>query len=213
MMNTILNNHENFSDDENEVDLHGMMKDKNVRERLNSLSILLFFLLAAAVLPPAATAGRPSAEEIISLNVKDRPLGEVLGSITKSTGREFLLDDSWRAYPVKTVIEETPLHIGLKRVLSGLNHAIVYRSDGRIRILIYETVPAGRSAQNRPGAGATFAPQLSAPAGQPPRPPSAPPSSLPVFQPFGGPAGSGPGPIPDPRGAPENPPAAGETVD
>ena len=190
-----------------------MVKDKNVRGRLNPLSILLFFLLAAAVPPPAATAGRPSAEEIISLNVKDRPLGEVLGSITKSTGREFLLDDGWRAYPVTTVIEETPLHIGLKRVLSGLNHAIVYRSDGRIRILIYETVPAGRSAQSRPGAGSTFAAQPSAPAGQPPRPPSAPPSSLPVFQPFGGPPGSGPGPIPDPRGAPENPPAAGEAAD
>jgi hypothetical protein len=195
------------------MDDHGMIKDKIVRGWLNPLSILLFFLLAAAVPPPAATAGRPSADEIISLNVKDRPLGEVLGSITKSTGREFLLDDGWRAYPVTTVIEETPLHVGLKRVLSGLNHAIVYRSDGRIRILIYETAPAGRSAQNRPGAGSTFAPQPSASVRQPPRPPSAPGSSLPEFQPFGGPPGSGPGPIPDPRGAPENPPAAGETVD
>jgi hypothetical protein len=137
-------------------------------------------LLAAAALlipvPPANPQNRP-AEPTVSLNVKDRPLGDVLAQIARATGSEFLIDPSWQKVPVTASFEAAPLSVALKRVLSGLNHAIVYQPQNRIKIVIYESSPAGAQPALQP-ALSPVAPRPGRAPAQPPQP-NLPPALLP----------------------------------
>ncbi len=150
-----------------------------VRRQLSASAYAL--LLAAALLLPATPApaqGRPP-EPTVSLDVKGRPLGEVLAQIARATGSEFLIDPSWNRVPVTASFENAPLSVALKRVLSGLNHAIVYQPQNRVKIVIYETAPAAAGAQPalQPALSPTAPPPGRAPA-RPPQP-GLPPAPLP----------------------------------
>jgi len=82
--------------------------------------------------------GQVSAEEpYITLNVKNKPLGDVLKKISEDTGYKFKLNDQWSGYSVYASLENMPLHQVLKRILSRLNYAIIYESDKSINIVIY----------------------------------------------------------------------------
>ena len=137
-------------------------------------------LLAAAALgllaAPASAQTRPP-EPTVSLNVKDRPLGDVLALISRATGCEFLLDPSWQKVPVTANVENAPLSVALKRVLGGLNHAIVYQPQNRVKIVIYEASPRGAT----PGMPPALSPAAPLPARAPARPPQPgiPPARLP----------------------------------
>ena len=153
-------------------------------------------LLAAAALgllaTPAPAQTRPP-EPTVSLNVKDRPLGDVLALISRATGCEFLLEPSWQKVPVTANLENAPLSVALKRVLSGLNHAIVYQPQNRVKIVIYEASPP-RAA---PGMPPALGPAPPLPARTPARPPQPgiPPARLPE------PADPLPAPPPEPPDA------------
>src|SRR5512138_62350 len=86
-----------------------------------------WILLAAALLTsiafgpvvPAQAQSRPP-EPTVTINVKDKPLGEVLAQITRTTGSNFVLDPAWQRVPVTAYVDNAPLSTALKRVLSGL---------------------------------------------------------------------------------------------
>lgn len=104
-----------------------------------------WILLAAALLTsialgpvvPAQAQSRPP-EPAVTLNVKERPLGEVLAQITRETGSSFVLEPAWQRVPITAYVDNAPLSTALKRVLSGLNHAIIYLPQNQIKIVIYE---------------------------------------------------------------------------
>jgi hypothetical protein len=105
-------------------------------------------------MPLAANCENSKAEELISLDIKNKPLGEVLEDISAETGYQFSIDESWNDFPVTASIKNEPLHKGLQRILRNLNTAVIYGSDGIIKIKIYERekssgYPAGRSIVNR----------------------------------------------------------------
>lgn len=142
-------------------------------------SVLCALIAAAALLllaPGAPAQGRP-AEPTVSINVTARPLGDVLAQITRATGSEFLIDPSWQKVPVTASFENAPLSVALKRVLSGLNHAIVYQPQNRIKIVIYESSPAGAQPALQP-ALSPVAPRPGRAPAQPPQP-NLPPALLP----------------------------------
>lgn len=84
-------------------------------------------------------------EPHISLEVENQRLGDVLEEITLDTGIEFKLNDQWRTYPVNASVENMPLNRGLKLILKGLNHAIIYESDKSIKILVYGKVDSRKT--------------------------------------------------------------------
>ena len=88
-------------------------------------------------------------EPHISLEVENQPLGDVLEKITIDTGFEFKWNDQWRTYPVNASVKNVPLQRGLKFILQGLNHAIIYESGKSIKILIYGEVDT-RSTNSYP---------------------------------------------------------------
>jgi type II secretory pathway component GspD/PulD (secretin) len=113
------------------------------------LTLFVFAPVFAAV--PVAAQNRPP-EPVVSLNAKDKPLAEVLAQITRATGSEFDLDPAWQKVTVTAFVENAPLSVALKRVLSGLNHAIIYLPGNRIKILIYETSPPTSTSAGLPPA-------------------------------------------------------------
>jgi len=120
----------------------------------------VFFILFSLIccyglyLPLSANCENSIAEELISLDIKNQPLGDVLEDISAETGYQFSIDESWNDFPVSASIKNEPLHRGLKRILRNLNSAVIYGSDGTIRIKIYEQekssgYPAGQSIIDR----------------------------------------------------------------
>ena len=84
-------------------------------------------------------------EPHISLKVENKRLGDVLKIITLDTGFKFKLNDQWISYPVNASIENMPLHRGLKLILRGLNHTIIYESNKTIRIMVYGFVDSRKT--------------------------------------------------------------------
>jgi hypothetical protein len=84
-----------------------------------------------------------ASDKLISLNMQNKPLGEVLDLITESTGHAFIIDEKWRDFPVSLEVKAVPLHKVLKKVFANLNNAIIYKSDGSIKILVYSESVSG----------------------------------------------------------------------
>ncbi|MEJ2099235.1 MAG: hypothetical protein P8X68_04580 [Desulfobacterales bacterium] len=82
-----------------------------------------------------------SGDELISLNVEQKPLREVLAMLTKITGHAFIIDDQLQDMPVSISAKAIPLHRALKIIFADINNAIVYQSDGKIKIIVYNEAP------------------------------------------------------------------------
>lgn len=112
-------------------------------------NILLFCLvgLCGFFLPATAISGNSVADEIISLDVEDLPLGEVLEIISSAANCQFVYDMNWDDYPVTAIFEEEPLYRGLKLVLRNINNAVIYGANRTIRIIIYDEATASDTAR------------------------------------------------------------------
>ncbi|BBO91854.1 hypothetical protein [Desulfosarcina ovata] len=85
-----------------------------------------------------------AVDPLISLTVKDQPLGEVLDTLAAETGYQFKLNSQWEDWPVSATIGNLPLEKGLKRLLRSLNHTIIWESDNVVTIMVYgKTDPGG----------------------------------------------------------------------
>ena len=109
--------------------------------------VILWGYFMATVGGAAQTA---PGDETISLNIEERPLSEVLALITKTTGHAFTIDDQWLDMPVSISVKATPLHKVLKLIFTDLSNAIIYQSNGNIKIIIYsETAEQKKSAASQ----------------------------------------------------------------
>jgi hypothetical protein len=121
-----------------------------------------FFMLAFPAGGAPATGDEP-----VTLNVQDKPLGEVLQTISKETGYEFTIAKEWLDFTVSASFNALPLHKALKRIFGDLSNAIVYGSDKRIKILIYaDTSPAETGSGKAAGQMASKKKPLQPGAGQ-----------------------------------------------
>ena len=112
------------------------------------VACLLFWLagLWGFFIPTPAICDNSVADEIVSLNATNQPLGEVLENISITASCQFSIDESWEDYPITASFDNEPLHRGLKRVFRNINNAIIYGADRTIRIIIYdEATPSGKA--------------------------------------------------------------------
>ena len=112
------------------------------------LALLLLMGAAGLFISTPGLCGRTVAEEIISLDLVEQPLGEVLDDITAATGYRFIFDESWENFLISASIKNEPLHKGLKRILGKLNNAIIYSSDRTIKIIIFDEANASANRHN-----------------------------------------------------------------
>jgi hypothetical protein len=161
------------------------------------LATLLKRLVAAALagallLWPGAPAARADeVEQRVTITARAKPLGAVLDELGRETGLRFMLDPAWRAHPVTVDLVDVALPLALKRILDGLNSAVVYRPDASVRVVILDNLPAASPPAGGPAApppsrslrqpvdrGPAPPPRVSAPALPPPplEPPAPGPS-------------------------------------
>ena len=103
-----------------------------------SLMVLLIMLMFYGT-----AQARSEFSELISLNIKNAPLAEVLDNVSQASGYEFIIDENWHDLPITVKFEAIPLEEALNRILANVNHAIVYRSDRKVLIRIYENESSG----------------------------------------------------------------------
>jgi hypothetical protein len=119
------------------------------------IALITFFFLAmlSLILPISSAGGNESSagDELISLTVKDEPLGDVMYKVSMATGYDISLDNKWENYRVTASLEEVSLHKGLNRILRNLNSAIIYVSSKKIKIIIYDKT-ASEEASYAPSA-------------------------------------------------------------
>ena len=112
------------------------------KENMKRNLVLFCTIFCMCFLMSVCAAGETaSGDELISLNVEQRPLGEVLARITKITGHAFIIDAQWLDMPVSISVKATPLHKVLKYIFTDINNAIIYKSDGSIKIIVYGEIP------------------------------------------------------------------------
>lgn len=110
------------------------MDNEDMKKSRVFVCVIICLCLSTGVCYAGATT---ASDTPVSLNVEDRPLGEVLAMITKATGHTFIIDDQLLDMPVSISAVATPLHKVLKSIFTELSNAIIYKSDGSIKILVY----------------------------------------------------------------------------
>lgn len=122
-----------------------------------ALISFLFLAVLSFMFSTSSPAGNETnvGDELISLTVKDEPLGDVLYKVSLATGYDISLDDKWQSYRITASFEEVSLHKGLKRILKNLNSAIIYVSSKKIRIIIYDKT-ASEGASSAPSTDQSF---------------------------------------------------------
>jgi hypothetical protein len=134
---------------------------KNLDHHL-TVVCLLFWLACfwGVFIPSPAICETSVSDEIISLDVTDQPLGEVLKKISAAAGCKFRIDESWQDYPITASFKNEPLYRGLKIILRDFSNAVIFGSDRTIKIIIHEEgtpsdKAADQSAATKPSEEAT----------------------------------------------------------
>ena len=115
------------------------------------VACLLFWLatLWGFFIPTPAICDNSVADEIISLNATNQPLGEVLENISIAADCQFSFDESWDDYPITVSFDNQPLHRGLKRIFRNINNAVIYGADRTVKIIIYdEAISSGKAIRH-----------------------------------------------------------------
>jgi type II secretory pathway component GspD/PulD (secretin) len=71
----------------------------------------------------------------LSLNLNEEPLGEVLKKISNDTGYKIMIDPVWTGVPVSASFKSLPIDQALQRILSKLNHSLIF-NEAENRIVI-----------------------------------------------------------------------------
>lgn len=115
---------------------------------LRFLSIPFMVCILGIFLPNIGLTDNMVGGEIISLEITDQPLGEVLDEIEDATGYQFIFDETWGNFLISASIKNEPLHKALKRILGNLNNVIIYSSNRTVKIIIFDEAAASENRSN-----------------------------------------------------------------
>ena len=125
-------------------------------QRFVAVGFFSFLICLGVMFVPSSVSCQDSvADAIISLDVKAKPLGEVLEDISAAIDCQFSIDGKWEDYPITSSFQNKPLHKALKLIFRNLNNAVIYGSERTVKIVIFnENAPSakgpGNSANVRP---------------------------------------------------------------
>lgn len=118
------------------------------------------------VLIACGSAMAGAQERLLTLDIRQRPLKEVLERLSGDTGYTFIFDTAWGGHPVSAALKNVPLQTGLRQMLANLSHALVFLPEKKIKIVILETPGAAGSGADAPrGTGLGRIPRTVNPAG------------------------------------------------
>jgi hypothetical protein len=113
-------------------------------------AFILLTMTAVTLLQPGLDAASP--EPIINLKLTNETLGAALDAISREAGVRISLDPRWKNHPVSANLKGMTFEKALKRLLSSLNHTIVWQAEDAITIMVF-----GESEQAASGSAVSFA--------------------------------------------------------
>jgi type II secretory pathway component GspD/PulD (secretin) len=125
-----------------------LLTEKHLFYKLLCLGVCVCFSLLGF----PANGGTSEGNESVSLTAHDIPLAEVLEILSKSTGYEFAISEEWLDYPISVSFDSIPLHKALKRIFADFNSAVIYGSNKKIKIIIYDDTSQAESTSEKPKA-------------------------------------------------------------
>ena len=135
-------------------------------QRVAAVGLFSFLICFGGLCVPSPGVCRDSvADEIISLDVTGKPLGEVLEDISAAIDCQFSIDGRWEDYPITSSFQNKPLHKALKLIFRNLNNAVIYGSERTVKIVIFDE---SASSERGPGHSVNVRPSRE------PKPPVSP---------------------------------------
>ena len=114
-----------------------MQMENCVTRSTGWVSVVLLAVLASGILgyQPFLRIALGAESQLLSLDARGDPLGEVLKKISNHTGYRITVDSEWTDLPVSGSFKNLPIDQGLRRILSKLNHSLIFNeADHRISI-------------------------------------------------------------------------------
>jgi len=100
------------------------------------IALIVAGILSICVMSQPCEADYKSIRStLFSLNLKEEPLGEVLKKISNDTGFKITIDPVWTGVPISASFNSLPIDQGLRRILSKLNHSLIF-NEAEHRIFI-----------------------------------------------------------------------------
>jgi hypothetical protein len=106
--------------------------------RILFLVCLAGVISAHLVVTPSWASEKYARSAVVSLDVKNEPLGVVLDKISSDTGHKILVNREWADLPVTARLHNVTVEEGLRRLLKNFNYALVFQdNEKRISIEIH----------------------------------------------------------------------------
>jgi hypothetical protein len=100
-----------------------------MRKLTARMTFLIIMSFGLVVIGPGSFCGwaadKAADTILITLEAKDKPLSQILQTITDTTGYAFLLDETWKRLPVTVSLKMAPLHEGLRIILKDFSTTII----------------------------------------------------------------------------------------
>jgi hypothetical protein len=107
----------------------GSLKNFPKKKLFGAARLAIFLSLLGICLLSFSSYPCWGATSTCSLQVINQPLGKVLKRLYELTGYEITVDEDWMSFPVTVKLTNLTLEQGLKRILRGLDHAMVFQNE------------------------------------------------------------------------------------
>jgi hypothetical protein len=123
----------------------------NQPSRWMSVLLITGILSALAMPQPCAGEFKGIRSSVFSLDLKDEPLGEVVKKVSAITGYQIMINPEWGGWPISARLQNVKIDLGLRQILSKLNHFIVFNeAEHRISIVIESSLNGERFRKESP---------------------------------------------------------------
>jgi hypothetical protein len=112
---------------------------QNIRWAVVLICLGTVVLTGPAITSSAGEATDTEGGPVISLDVKEKPLDEVLEIVSEVSGYEIILEGAWEDLTVSVKLEKATLEETLRRALRNVNHTAVWdEAEKTISLFVFD---------------------------------------------------------------------------
>jgi len=113
---------------------------------------LILFLTVCSASGGINTSSLNYKNNLLSVNIQNQQLDDVLGQVTKATGVKFMFTKQKFEDSIQIEFKSLPVEKAIQRILNRFNYALIYTPAGKVsKVLIIENETAHhRPIHNRP---------------------------------------------------------------
>jgi type II secretory pathway component GspD/PulD (secretin) len=113
-----------------------------------ALSIILILITVCFASAGTNAPGFSYKNKLLSANIKNQQLNEVLGQVAKTTGIEFVFNKNKIEENIFVEFKSMPVEKAIQRILNKFNYAVVYSPKGELKKVLIIGKRNGSSSTN-----------------------------------------------------------------